>query len=111
MYLQNCNWIKPQDSQPMHYLLMLVLKGQRECGNLKIFMFLQISLFLMDMLYTPSIINCLHLVSTYCILHTYLSYFDTYNNIMKYIQFYHPNLQFRKLRLRMAKYNFAQVEL
>lgn len=26
--------------------------------------------------------------------------FDHYNNFMKYIQFYHPNLQMRKLRPR-----------
>lgn len=40
IYLQTCNWIKPKDSQPMHYLLILIWKSQRECGNLRIFIFL-----------------------------------------------------------------------
>lgn len=36
--------------------------------------------------------------------------FDHYNNFMKYIQFYHPNLQMRKLRPKAVEYNFVQSE-
>lgn len=49
---------------------LLILEGQRECGNWRSFMFLQEPFSLMDMLEIPSVIDCLHLLSTYCILDT-----------------------------------------
>lgn len=49
---------------------LLIIEGQRECGNLTIFMFLQELFSLVDMLEIPNVINCLHLLGMYCILDT-----------------------------------------
>lgn len=53
---------------------IFVWRCQRECGYLQMFKLLQELLSLMDMIYIPSVITCLCLLSTYRILDTYLSY-------------------------------------